>query len=96
MQIDLTQIALAILSLLSSIITAYIIPQLRNKRILRLIRIGVKAAEKKFDEPGMGEKKNEYVKKYLASKGYALSMEEVDVMIDSVLFDIEHALPEED
>lgn len=96
MQIDLTQIALAIISLLSTIITAYIIPQLRNKRIRSLIMTGVKAAEKKYEEPGMGEKKNEYVKRYLASKGYVLSMEEVDLMIDSALFDIEHALSEKD
>lgn len=92
MQIDLTQITTAIITLLATMITYYLVPYLKNRRLLFWTKLAIQAAEKKFDAPKMGKEKNDYVRKFLRSKGFTINEEEVEILIEGALFEVENSL----
>ena len=97
--INITPIAVAVVTLLGLIITTFIIPYIKAKigaeklnKLLTYAAIGVKAAEQIFKETGMGVKKKEYVSKFLAEHGFILDGDELDVVIESAVFEMKNEL----
>lgn len=91
MTIDLTQIILAILTLVGTVITRYLIPWLKQKTSERqfealkiLARTGVYAAEQIFSTEQWKEKK-EYVVNLLEENGYSVDSNSVDALIEAMV-----------
>ena len=91
MTIDLTQIILAIITLIGGIITRYLIPWIKDKlddrqyAVLRaLVRTGVFAAEQIFSSEEWKEKK-QYVVDLLVENGYTVNTTAVDALIEATV-----------
>ena len=95
MTIDLTQIILAIITLLFGILMRYVIPNVKehlNKNQIELLQIAVKtgvyAAEQLFNSD-QGKEKLEYVINYLAERGYIVDPEKISdplrAMIEAIV-----------
>ena len=91
MTIDLTQIILAVITLIGAIITRYLIPWIKGKVDERqyealkiLARTGVFAAEQLFSSEQWKEKK-EYVVNLLKENGYSVDDTAVDALIESLV-----------
>ena len=91
MTIDLTQIILAIITLIGALITRYLIPWIKSKlsdnqyeTFCTLIRVGVYAAEQLFTSEQWKEKK-QYVVDLLKENGYEVDSTAVDAMIEATV-----------
>ncbi len=99
MQIDLTQVIIALIGLISIIITSCVVPYLKSRltvsqyqSLVGWAKIAVEAAEKMFNESGTGDAKKKYVKTFLTEKGFDLNDTEVDVVIESAVLELQRAL----
>lgn len=93
--VDLTQIIVAILTLIFSLISAFLIPYLKNKlgaekleTVKFWVNIAVEAAEMIYVGTGRGQEKKEYVVKFLNSKGFNLNFEEIDSLIEAAVLEL--------
>ena len=91
MTIDLTQIILAIITMIGAIITRYLIPWIKNKLddrqyevLATLVRVGVYAAEQLFSRDEWKEKK-QYVVDLLSENGYSIDATAVDALIEATV-----------
>ena len=98
MTIDLTQIVIALIGVLGTIVTTCLVPYIKSKvtvnqynTIRHWVNIAVEAAEKIYNESGMGAEKRSYVKNFLISKGFDLNDMEVEVMIESAVLEMQNA-----
>ena len=89
--IDLTQIILAIITLIGAIITKYVIPWIKSKlddrqynNLKALIRTGVFAAEQLFSTKEWKEKKA-YVVDLLKENGIDVDIAAVDALIEATV-----------
>lgn len=99
MTIDLTQIIVAFIGLISLILSTIAAPYIRMKttreqreNILFWAKLAVQAAEQIYKEAGMGEKKKEFVEKYLADHGIVLDGAQLDVVIESAVLQMQEDL----
>lgn len=94
MNIDITQIVVAVIGLLGIIITSVIVPLIKSKltnsqweTILNYALTGVQAAEIIFNAQGQGEEKlrwvSEYITKQCAAHGIKIDMDTVRVAIEN-------------
>lgn len=91
MTIDLTQIILAVITILGAIITRYVIPWIKDKltdhqyeALVLLVRTGVFAAEQIFSKDEWKEKK-QYVVDLLLENGYTVDTTAVDALIEATV-----------
>ena len=91
MTIDLTQIILAIITLIGAIISRYLIPWIKGKlddrqqaTFAALVRVGVFAAEQLYKSDQGQEKKN-YVLDLLKKNGYEIYSEAVEATIEATV-----------
>lgn len=91
MTIDLTQIILAIITLIGAIISRYLIPWIKSKLDDRqeqtfrtLVRVGVFAAEQIYKSEQGQEKKN-YVLDLLRKNGYEVYSDSVEATIEATV-----------
>ena len=91
MNIDLTQIILAIITFIGGLIARYVIPWIKSKltdnqynAFKRLVRIGVFAAEQIFTSEQWKEKK-QYVVDLLKENGYTVDTTSVDALIEATV-----------
>ena len=91
MTIDLTQIILAIITLLSGIAMRYLVPLLKEKldsgkreSMAAMIDVGVYAAEQLLGS-GKGAEKKAYVQTLLINHGYNVDLAEVDAAIEAAV-----------
>ena len=91
MTIDLTQIILAIITLIGAIISRYLIPWIKSKLDDRqeqtfrtLVRVGVFAAEQIYKSDQGQEKKN-YVLDLLRKNGYEVYSDSVEATIEATV-----------
>lgn len=96
---DLTEITNTVITLAVMIITAFLIPVIRQKltaeqreTLNAWVDIGVKAAEQVFKETKQGQAKKQYVLNFLKSKGYNINSDEVDLMIEAAVNKLTGAL----
>lgn len=91
MTIDLTQIILAIITLIGGLIARYLIPWLKTKltgnkwdAFRNLVKVGVYAAEQLFTSEQWKEKK-QYVVNLLAENGYTVDTTTIDAEIEAMV-----------
>lgn len=76
-----------IIPLLCTILTVYIIPMLKQKKLYDAVVIAVKAAEQIYAQSGMGQEKFEYVKDWVKSK-FNVSDEDLKNIIESTVYEL--------
>ena len=93
--VDLTQIIVAVLSLMLSLVSAFLIPYIKEKvtaeqfATIRLcVKVAVQAAEMLYVGSGRGEEKKKYVVEFLNSKGFTLNTEEIDNLIEAAVLEL--------
>lgn len=86
------KIVIGIISILGAVITYVVVPYLKTKTskeqretIMFWVKVAVSAAEQIFNEKGKGAEKKEYVVEFLTQQGVRISMEELDVLIESAV-----------
>ena len=91
MTIDLTQIILAIITLIGGLVARYLIPMIKAKLDERqydvfngLVRVGVFAAEQIFNSD-QGKEKKQYVINLLKENGYDVDTTAVDALIEATV-----------
>lgn len=92
MNINLTEIIVALIGLLGLIITGVLVPYIRSKttaeqrdNIYTVVSLAVQAAEQIFFKPGEGEKKKQFVIDYLSSRGIKLTLEDLNILIEAAV-----------
>ena len=107
MQIDLTQIILAIIALIGAVLTGFVIPWLKSKisvengkvtetqaALLKLaINTAVRAAEQLFNSEEK-KKKKEYVIAILKSQGYEVDQVAIDAAIEAAVYGLKEKINE--
>ena len=95
---DLTKIIVALIGLLSTVITVFLAPYLKAKMdVEKLQKLGelsrrfVLAAEQLIGK-GEGEKKKAMVPDWLKEKGYDVSLDEVDSAIEAAVKEMNIAM----
>lgn len=98
MQIDLTNVIGATLTLCVFAVTAFLLPWIRNKlgaqkteALIYWVKTFVQAAEQTFCDRGMGKEKKEYVLEKLREKGYTVDLNAIDAMIESAVLELNRA-----
>jgi hypothetical protein len=93
--VDLTPIITAVLTLIFSLITAFLIPYIKTKvsaeqfaTIKLWVQVAVQAAEMLYVGSGRGEEKKKYVIEFLNSKGFTLNAEEIENLIESAVLEL--------
>lgn len=93
---DLTPMAEGVITLVVAIITAFVIPYLKEKigaakyaKMVEWVRVGVKAAEMIFNGIGRGAEKKAYVINFLHEKGYTVDEDSLDALIESAVLEIQ-------
>nr|DAJ03049.1 MAG TPA: holin [Caudoviricetes sp.] len=96
--VDLTPIISAVLTLIFSLITAFLIPYIKAKTtdeqfntIKLWVQVAVQAAEMLYVGSGRGEEKKQYVIEFLKSKGFTLNAEEIENLIESAVLELKQA-----
>ncbi|MFR6049762.1 MAG: phage holin, LLH family [Gallintestinimicrobium sp.] len=96
--VDLTPIITAVLTLIFSLITAFLIPYIKTKvsaeqfaTIKLWVQVAVQAAEMLYVGSGRGEEKKKYVIEFLNSKGFTLNAEEIENLIESAVLELKQA-----
>lgn len=99
MQIDLTQIVVALIGVLAAVVTKFVIPYIISKigaekrqEVAFWTKLAVEAAEKIFKEHGMGAEKKAYVISFLEEKGFKLNEKEIDIAIESAVLEMQNAI----
>ncbi len=93
--VDLTQIVVAVLTLIISLVSAFLVPYIKTKvtaqqleTIKLWVKVAVEAAEMLYKGSGRGEEKKKYVLDFLESKGFKLNTEEIDNLIESAVLEL--------
>lgn len=96
--IDLTDIIKILVTLMSAVITAFVVPWLKKKIskedmtvLLELVRIAVYAAEQLFPSE-QGKDKLQYVLDFLVSKGYDVDDKAIRNAIEAEVLALHRAL----
>ena len=91
----LMQIIKLMITIAGLVITYYLVPFLKEKvgeqkfdETYNWVAIAVNAAEQIFNKPNMGEMKKEYVLKFLNEKGVNLPEDDLDALIEAVVYEI--------
>lgn len=95
MTIDLTQIILAVITLIGALISRYLIPWIKGQLDDRqretfstLVRVGVFAAEQLY-KSGQGQEKKAYVLDLLRKNGYDVDDASVEALIEATVKELE-------
>lgn len=92
-QIDITPIILAILPVIGSVISVFLVPLLKEKlgeakfdKLMKLVTVAVEAAEQLCRSGVISkDERNRRVKEFLESKGYTVNTDEIDNMIEAAV-----------
>lgn len=96
---DYTLLFKGIITLLTAIITIFVIPWIRSKisaeelaEIIKWVKIAVQAAEMIYNESGMGPQKKKYVETFLADLGISYDEKRIDNLIESAVLELKKEL----
>lgn len=86
------EIGTIIIALIGAVITYIVVPYIKSKttaeqykNIEFWVKFAVKAAEQIFTQPGMGEKKKQYVVDFLTGKGIDITIDELNILIEAAV-----------
>lgn len=92
MNIDYTELLQAIIALLATLITTFLIPFIKKKlsaekveELRKWVGVAVKAAEQIYGSK-TGQQKKDYVVAFLLSKGIVFDTDEVNAMIEAEVY----------
>lgn len=98
--VDITPIAEAIITIIVTIVGAFVIPMIKRKigaekltKILKYIEVFVAAAEQLFDKTAC-EAKKQYVLDKIAEKGFKIEPEILDAEIEAAVLYLHNMLKE--
>ena len=98
MKNDYTFIFELIITLVSTIVSCFLIPQLKNRlneekreKLCYWTEVAVKAAEQLYGSK-TGQQKKEYVVSFLLSKGIVFDVDEVTALIESEVYNLNKSL----
>lgn len=98
MTIDITAVISALLTLLGTVITVFVVPWLKcrtcaqdREELLGWVDIAVAAAQQVLYS-GTGAQRKEMVRGFLRSKGYDVDLEEVDQAIEAAVLRLHREL----
>lgn len=98
---DLTPIINAVIALAAALITAFVIPWIKKnttekdrEEMLKWVEIAVMAAQQLYHQME-GEKRKEYVLKFLSEKGYDISSADVENAIEAAVLNLHRQLEAE-
>lgn len=96
MKNDYTFIFEFIITLISALISCFLIPQLKNRlsedkreKLIYWVNIAVRAAEQLYGSK-TGQQKKEYVVAFLLSKGIVFDVDEVTALIESEVYKLKN------
>jgi len=91
----IVKIGTIIIALLGAVFTYIIVPYIKSKTTSEQLKtteywveFAVKAAEQIFNEPGQGERKKEYVIKFLYDMGIKITIEQLNILIEAVVHEM--------
>lgn len=94
---DYTQLIEAIITLVVTILTLFVIPWIKQKisadkldEIMKWVKIAVQAAEMIYKESGMGKEKKAYVEKFLDDMGIEIDDVKIDSLIESAVLELKN------
>ena len=97
---DITPIVEAILALVAVVISSIIIPYIKKKtsveqqkEIAGWVKIAVMAAEQIYVGFGRGAEKKQYVLDWLAERNISVDGNEIDALIESVVYELNNSTP---
>lgn len=100
--LDITELLNAIIALIAALVSAFLIPWLKNKTTAQRqeqmsfwVARAVQAAEEYYRGPGQGEQKLVYVRDFLAERGIKLDEQEALVLIRGAVWELIHQFEEE-
>ncbi len=76
-----------VIPVLCTILTVYIIPILKEKKLYNAVVIAVNAAEQIYKDSGMGKEKFAYVKEWIKKK-FKVSDEDLKNIIESTVYEL--------
>ena len=76
-----------ILPFILLVIAGYLILMYRDERVLKWVRIAVKAAEQIYTAPGKGKEKFNYVANYISEK-FNIRKEDLKNLIEGVVYEL--------
>jgi len=95
--IDITQVILAVIALLSAVVTGFLIPWIKlrttaqqQEQLAAWVEIAVSAAEQIFAGVGRGAEKKEYVKAWLAERGLTFDEKTIDAAIEASVYQLKN------
>jgi hypothetical protein len=98
MAIDMTQVIVALIGLAGVVLSTVIIPFVRAKttkqnwdNAMFWVKLAVQSAEQIYTGTGLGDKKKEYVEKFLAEHNIQLDSAQLDVAIEAAVKEIKDA-----
>ena len=100
--VDLTNFALAGITLIIAIVAVFVIPYIKSKTtaeqfatIKLWVTVAVNAAEQLFTGSGRGEEKKNFVLSFLQSKGFTIDLESIDALSESAVLDLNKSVTTE-
>ena len=92
MDINITEIVIAVIGLASTIITCFLVPYIKTKTnkdqqqtLALVVQTAVQAAEQIFTGTGLGQQKKMWVANYLAERGYIADIDAIDASVDALI-----------
>ena len=89
---DITQIVVAVIGLVSVLITTFLIPYIKSKTnneqqqaLAIIVQTAVQGAEQIYSGTGLGQKKKEWVLQHLKDKGINIDANSVSAEIDALI-----------
>lgn len=93
---DLTPIIEGVIALAVAIITAFVIPYIKEKigaakyaKMLEWVNVAVKAAEMIYTGVGRGAEKKAYVVEFLHEKGFTVDADSLEALIESAVLELQ-------
>ena len=96
---DITEIVTLVMRLAVVLITTFLVPWIKKRvdaekllEVRKWTMIAVEAAEMIYNGMDMGETKKAFVEEFLNRKGFNLSTDEVDKLIEAAVLEMNNAL----
>lgn len=93
--IDLTELFIAVITVLIGIAARYAVPYLKEKwgnekfdNVQKWVKVAVGAAEMIYTESGMGKEKKAYVIQFLNKKGFTVDYDALDNLIENAVLEL--------
>lgn len=85
---------LGIITILGMVLTYFVVPILKEKKLYDFVKILVQSAEQLYKGKGLGEQKKEFVVQKLKKFGIEVNNEQLDILIESAVLELNKSFGE--